>query len=130
MTVEGASSYYTVSRSLERIGDHGVRIASHVPVLLKHKVGDEVVHAMKAATETAMAILDSSMRSLFSSDIVDANRTIDMVGDLTRMTDGISALAHENRRGCPLVGYIAESIRRAGELADISEAIINQIIRD
>jgi len=132
VTVEEASSFYTVSRSLERIGDHGVRIASHVPVLIEHEVDGEVVTRMKAATETAMSILDSSMRALFSSDMVDANRTIEMVGDLARMTDGISALAHEKSGEVALsIGYIAESIRRAGEYsADISEAIINQIIRD
>lgn len=132
VTVEGASSYYTVSRSLERIGDHGVRIASHLPVLIRNEVDDEVAAGMLAATDAAMSILDSSMRSLFSSDIVGANRTIDMVGDLTRMTDGISALAHEKTGEVALsIGYIAESIRRAGEYsADISEAIINQIIRD
>lgn len=132
VSVEEASNYYVVSRSLERIGDHGVRIASHIPILIEHDVIPEVVADMKVATKDAMEILHSSMRALFSSDIGDANRTIDMVAGLAGMTDEISALAHrEEGELAQSIGYIAESIRRAGEYSsDIAEAIINQLIRE
>jgi len=132
VSVEEASNYASVSRTLERIGDHGVRIASHVPMLIDHEVDPGLIADMKGATKNAMNILSSSMRALFSSDIADANRTIDMVADLETMTDDISALAHQKKGDLALsIGYIAESIRRAGEYSgDISEAIINQLIRE
>jgi phosphate uptake regulator len=132
VSVEEASNYAGVSRTLERIGDHGVRIASHVPMLIDHEVDPELIADMKGATKNAMNVLSSSMRALFSSDIVDANRTIDMVADLETMTEDISALAHQKKGELALsIGYIAESIRRAGEYSgDIAEAIINQLIRE
>lgn len=132
VSVEEASNYYIVSRTLERIGDHGVRIASHIPVLIDYEVDPEIVAEMMVATKNAMDILHSSMRALFSSDIADANLTIDMVAGLTGMTDGISARAHrEDGEFAQSIGYIAESIRRAGEYSgDIAEAIINQLIRE
>jgi len=132
VSVEEASNYYVVSRALERIGDHGVRIASHIPVLIKHEIDPKIVADMQVATKSAMDILHSSMRALFSSDITDANHTIDMVAGLAEMTDGISALAHrEEGELAQSIGYIAESIRRAGEYSgDIAEAIINQLIRE
>lgn len=132
VSVEASSNYSSVSRILERIGDHGVRIASHVPMLLDHEVDPGLVANMKTATENAMNILSSSMQALFSSEITDANRTIDMVGDLEQMTGNISALAHGEKGDLALsIGYIAESIRRAGEYSgDIAETIINQLVRD
>jgi hypothetical protein len=101
-------------------------------MLVDHEVDPGLIADMKGATKNAMNILNSSMRALFSSDIVDANRTIDMVADLEKMTDDISALAHQKKGDLALsIGYIAESIRRAGEYSgDISEAIINQLIRE
>jgi phosphate uptake regulator len=132
VSVGEALNYYVVSRILERIGDHGVRIASHVPVLIDHKVDPELVAEMKIATKNAMNILNSSMRSLFSANITDANRTIDMVHDLETITDKISSSALQKKGLLALsIGYVAESIRRAGEYAgDISEAIINQLINE
>jgi hypothetical protein len=41
------------------------------------------------------------MRFLFSSNITDANHTIDMVDDLEKMTDDISALAHQKKVNWP-----------------------------
>jgi len=131
-TVREASNYYIVSRTLERIGDHGVRIASHVPMLIDHGIDPKIITDMKNATKIAMSILNSSMRALFSSNITDANRTIDMVDDLEKMTNNISAFAHQKKGELALsIGYVAESIRRAGEYSgDISEAIINQLIHE
>jgi hypothetical protein len=55
-----------------------------------------------------------------------------MVDNLEKMTDNISAFAHLKKGELALsIGYVAESIRRAGEYSgDISEAIINQLIHE
>jgi hypothetical protein len=52
------------------------------------------------------------------------------VGELETVTDGITAFALQKKGELALsIGYVAESIRRAGEYgADISETIMNQLI--
>jgi phosphate uptake regulator len=129
-SLKQALNYYVVARILERIGDHGVRIATHIPVLLAHPADRSLSDTLEQATDLAMAILDASLRSLFSGSLSDANRTIDSVEELERITDGIAAVALRKKGELALsIGYVAESIRRAGEYgADISETIINQLI--
>ena len=125
-----ALNFYVVSRILERVGDHGVRFATHIPVLLNHAIDQDLLTEIHKATDLAMRILDSSIRSIFSGNLSDANRTIDSVTELESVTDGITAIALQRKGELALsIGYIAESIRRAGEYgADISETIINQLI--
>jgi Phosphate uptake regulator len=130
VSLQQALNYYVVGRILERIGDHGVRFATHIPVLVAHRIDRTLFDTIHHATDMAMAILDASIRSIFSSNLSDANHTIDSVGDLETVTDGITAIALQKKGELALsIGYVAESIRRAGEYgADISETIINQLI--
>jgi len=127
-----ALNYYVVSRILERVGDHGVRLATHIPILLDHHIDQKLVAEIKNAIDLAMVILDSSIHSIFSGSLFDANRTIDSVGELESVADGITSIALQRKGELALsIGYIAESTRRAGEYAaDISEAIINQLIEE
>ncbi|MDI6718287.1 MAG: phosphate uptake regulator PhoU [Methanomicrobiales archaeon] len=127
-----ALNYFVVSRILERIGDHGVRVAKHIPILIDHQIDRTIVSDMNDATRKALDVLSSSMRSLFSASITNANRTIDMVKDLEKMTDEISSIAYQKKGVLAIsIGYMAESIRRAGEYGcDISESIINQLINE
>jgi hypothetical protein len=112
------------------IGDHGVRFATHIPVLLAHRINRYLFDTIDYATDMAMAILDASIRSIFSSNLSDANHTIDSVGDLETVTDGITATALQKKGELALpIGYVAESICQAGEYgADSSETIINRLI--
>lgn len=132
VSLKQALNYYVVSRILERVGDHGVRFATHIPVILEHHVDKNLLNEMHNATDRAMTILDASIRSIFSGSLSDADKTIDSVEELESMTDGITAIALQRKGELALsIGYIAESIRRAGEYgADISETIINQLIDD
>ncbi|MDD1672819.1 MAG: phosphate uptake regulator PhoU [Methanomicrobiales archaeon] len=130
ISLKQALNYYVVSRILERVGDHGVRFATHIPTLIDHRIDQKVVADINNAVDLAMAILDSSIRSIFSGNLSGANRTIDSVSELETVSDGITTIALQKKGEIALsIGYIAESIRRAGEYgADISEAIINQLI--
>jgi phosphate uptake regulator len=130
VSLKQALHYYVVARILERIGDHGVRFATHIPTLLGHRIDRDLSLSLTHSTEMAMAILDASIHSLFSGSLSDANHTIDSVEELERVTDGITAIALQKKGGLALsIGYIGESIRRAGEYgADIAETMINQLI--
>ena len=63
---------------------------------------------------------------------MNANDTIQMVEKLEVLSDSIASVALQKKGALALsLGYIAESIRRAGEYAaGISETIINQLIEE
>jgi phosphate uptake regulator len=125
-----ALNYYIISRILERMGDHGERIARFVPTLIELKVDPRIGEDLKAATELAMSILESSMKALFSSNAEDANSVINALDKLESLADHITDQAFQKKGAAALsIGYINESIRRAGEYsADIAENVINQVI--
>jgi len=130
--VNKALIYLIISRLLERIADHGVRIAHHAPTLIDHRIDVKIIDDLKSATEIAIHILDSSMQAFFSGNLRKANITIESVEKLEMVSDAINALALQKRGAIALsVGYITESIRRTGEYgADISETVINELIEE
>jgi phosphate uptake regulator len=130
VSLKEALNYYIISRILERMGDHGERIARYVPTLIELKVDSTTIESLKAASDLAMTILDSSMKALFSSNAMDANAVINALEKLEAQADDISNHAFQKKGGAALsIGYINESIRRAAEYsADIAENVINQVI--
>jgi phosphate uptake regulator len=130
VSLREALNFYIISRILERMGDHGERIAGIIPTLIELKVDSKIGEELNTASELAMTILDSSMKALFSANAVDANTVINVLGKLESMADNISNHAFQKKGAAALsIGYINESIRRAGEYsADIAENVINQVI--
>ncbi len=122
---------FLLSRYIERIGDHGVRMAKSVRVLLERNYRDEkVMKYVEKAQSYALSIFEKAMESFFSRDLRAANSTIEMVEKLIPMCKGI--LSHANKSRGPVaisLAYISESIRRVGEYAgDIAEDTINYIM--
>jgi phosphate uptake regulator len=54
VSLKQALNYYIVSRTLERVGDHGVRFATHIPVLLAHHIDKHLFDTIDHATDMAM----------------------------------------------------------------------------
>jgi phosphate uptake regulator len=132
VTMSQALNFFVVSRILERVGDHGVRIAQHLINIFQSDVDSSIVSNIVTSTKLAMQILDSSIYALFSGDLVKANDTIGTVEKLEGLSDAIASVALQKKGSLALsLGYIAESIRRAGEYAaDVSETSINQLIEE
>jgi phosphate uptake regulator len=130
ITPSMASNYYIISRIIERVGDHAVRIAVYVPTLIDEKGDAKIVQEIKSATDIALGIFDNSIRSFFAADIRELNKNIESIEKLERVSDNINSLALQKKGAVAIsVGYITESIRRAGEYAgDISENVINHIV--
>jgi hypothetical protein len=79
-----------------------------------------------------MENFDRSIRSFFNADMKDANRNIESIHALETICGDINNLVlRQDTLVAIHVGYIAESIRRAGEYAgDISETVINLLMED
>jgi phosphate uptake regulator len=129
VTPEEGTYYFLISRILERIGDHAVRIAENVPVLID-KGADEVIEPIVSASTLSLQIFDNSMKAWTGKDIGAANKNIEEIDQLVKHYEEInnSALNIKGRSSISL-SHIAESIKRTGEYAaDISELVINRLV--
>ncbi|MFO7797706.1 MAG: PhoU domain-containing protein [Promethearchaeati archaeon] len=132
ITLEDANHYQLMSRFLERIADHAVKIAKNVLILLEKGIEKEMVEKISAASRIAVELLEESLDARMNKDIRMANHNIESVNKLVTACEGISM----NRNGHNLeisiaTSYIVESIRRTGEYSgDISELIINNLINE
>ena len=123
---------YLISRIVERIGDHAVRVAENMKRIEGEDIGKDTKKAIRAASTLSLAIFDKSIVSFFQADIVASHRNIEAIAELDEACEQINSLSMT--MGTPLaisLHYIAESIRRTGEYAgDISETVINYLVEE
>jgi phosphate uptake regulator len=130
ITIELASTGFLISRIIERIGDHVVRISQNVPNLVDSKLDQKSIHQILSASNLALDIFNKSIGSFFKKDIKASNETIESVTKLESLCKEINTLALQQKSGVAIsIGYIVESIRRIGEYGeDISENVINYLV--
>jgi len=125
-----AEEYFLISRIIERIADHGTRIAYNVLELIGKTENAGLIDVIEEASAYALSIFHSSMDAFHNKDLIKANDTILMVKKLENMCKTIStrALKYESQVAIFIV-HISDSIRRIGDYsADICEVIINHLI--
>ncbi|MDK2974557.1 MAG: hypothetical protein PWP08_928 [Methanofollis sp.] len=127
-----ATNYFYISRIIERIGDHGTRIAKNVIEFHQGGSTGDVIEMISNASTTASKIFDRAMESMFSQDLEGANATIECVEDLEVQARGINRAALEfDAASATTIVSISDSIRRIGEYSgDICESIINNLINE
>jgi len=132
VSVGMAMYYHIISRIIERIGDHAVRIAENAEPIMDIDLDPKIVTALKKASILSMNIFDKSIISFFNADLKEAHKTIESVSALENICGDISNMAFKQETVTAIsVSYVAESIRRAGEYsADISENVINYIVEE
>jgi len=130
ITIEMSSICFLISRIIERIGDHIVRIAQNILSLVDDKLNKEIVERIHSASELSLDIFNKSIGAFFRRDIKASNENIDSVSRLESLCEEINTLALQQIGATAIsIGYIVESIRRVGEYAeDISEIVINYLV--
>ena len=130
ITVGRSSTSFLISRTIERIGDHIVRIANNVLKLIDVEINKKIIDNINSASNVALDIFRKSIASFFKGDIKTANDVIESVKKLEQQCNKINTLALQQEGAIAVsFGYIVESIRRIGEYAeDISEHVINYLI--
>jgi len=123
---------YLISRIVERIGDHAVRMAEIMKGIDGEDIGKETKKAIRVANSLALTIFDKSIVSFFQSDIVASHQNIESISELEEVCERINALSMDKGTSLAIsLHYIAESIRRSGEYAgDISETVINYLVEE
>ena len=127
ITLEDASNYKIISRFLERIGDHAVKIAKNVILIDYQKIDKELYNNIMKASEISLELLNMSLDAWLQKDLNLANENIESIKKLTEACNAIKI--NPNSEYLVEIGFIIESIRRTGEYSsDISEIIINNLI--
>ena len=129
VTTEISSTFALISRIIERIGDHEVRIAQNILKLVDNKANQEIFDHIHSASDLALDIFNKSVGSFYKKDIKASNENIESVKRLESICEKINTLALQQKGVTAIsVGYIVESIRRIGDYAeDISETAINYL---
>jgi len=73
---------FLISRIIERIGDHVVRIAQNILSLVDDKLNKEIVECIHSARELSLDIFNKSIGAFFRRDIKASNENIDSVSRL------------------------------------------------
>jgi phosphate uptake regulator len=122
--------YYLLSRIIERVGDHAVRIAEHTLPIIDAEVDKKVLTAIRKASTMSLEAFDRSIISFFNADMKEAHRNIESISALEKICGDINNMVLKLDTPVAInLGYIAESIRRSGEYAgDISETVINLLV--
>jgi phosphate uptake regulator len=123
---------YIISRIIERIGDHAVRIAENAKKISGITIDTEMLASITKANNLAIALFDKSIVSFFNSDLKGSHKNIEQVKKLEELYEKIALLAIKEDPPIAIpLRTIAESIRRSGEYAgDISESIINYLVEE
>jgi len=125
-----AMDYLVISRIIERIADHAVRIVTNAPQIFSYGTDPEILARLEKASSLALSIFDRSIISLFNQDMKASHKNIESLKDLEKISGEIEELVLPLETPLAIsIGYIAESIRRTGEYAvDISETVINHLV--
>ncbi len=132
ITTSLAMNYYMLSRIIERVGDHAVRIAEHALPLADVDIDKKILMAIRKSSVMALEIFDHSIVSFFNTDMKGAHRNIESIGALEKICGDINNMVLKQDTLVAInTTYIAESIRRTGEYAgDISETVINLLMEN
>lgn len=123
----GCLGYRLVTKSVERVGDHAVRIAEKVKKL-KKPAGKESLKKISAMSTFSSSLFEESISALFKEDY-------DLAEEVIRKKENIESLENEAiqcilergfREDVINLRLISESLRRiAGYSADIAEVVLN-----
>jgi phosphate uptake regulator len=127
-----AMHYYMISRIIERVGDHAVRIAEHTLPIIDVDFDKKFMNAIKKSSAMSLEIFERSIVSFFKADMKEAHRNIESIMALENICGDINNMVLKQDTLIALnISYISESIRRAGEYAgDISETVINLLVEN
>lgn len=129
ITLEDASNFQLISKFLERIGDHAVKIAKNVLKIDYKKIDKNLFEAITETSKISLELLNISLDAWLQKNLKLANENIESIQRLISACEKITFNTGNSAEFAVEIGYIIESIRRTGEYSsDISEIIINNLI--
>jgi len=129
ITIELANTSFLISRIIERIGDHVIRIANNAINILDNKTDEKLIEKLQSASLFAIDIFNKSITSFLRKDVRAANETIEIIFKLELKCKELNRMVLKQKGEFVIsIGYIIDSIRRIGDYSsDISENVINYL---
>ena len=90
-----ATFYFLISRLLERVGDHAVKIANNVSDLINKKIDDKVIQKISNASNLSLNILTDSINAWLQKDIKMANKNFESIKNLISSCEDINDIAQQ-----------------------------------
>jgi phosphate uptake regulator len=132
ISLSTGANYYVLSRLIERIGDHGVRIAENAQKILEKRLEGSLKADFRSVMDQALDIFSEGVDAFFSKDLEASHRIIGSVAPLEKRCSEMEAIAqHHKGEIANILGAILGSIRRIGEYTeDICENTINHLVSE
>lgn len=125
--------YRLITKSVERMADHAVKIAQNRLELTLSTVNEVLLQEMKKISDFALDIFENAMDAVFDENYGSADKVLNMAQDTRKMEAEIlhTILKHAPQDEVPALRLIVESILRTAEYgADIAETVLNMTVRD
>jgi len=123
--------YRLITKSVERMADHAVKIAQEV-LEVKGEIRPEITEMISKMSSMANQVFKEAMEALFKQDYQLADRVVDKAKSLTTIERSIiKAISEKGEAEAASLRIITESIRRTAEYAsDIAEIVLNLTINN
>ncbi len=130
LTLPDCSMYLLVSRVLERIADHAVRIAETVTILEKERTPAEILTELERMSQQAAQALADALDSLDRRDVETANAVLDAAERLQKDRSAVlRKVTTKSGRLAVGLAYVLESLERSAFYAgDLAEIAINHAV--
>ena len=118
--------YRLILKSIERVGDHAVKIAKNV---LKMDAGINADDPIFKMAEISRKVFESSIGSMDEEDLQAINKIVVEAKKVSQF--GVSLESRDDENSCTVeLSMILESLRRVAEYgADIAEVSINMNVK-
>ncbi|MDE1861289.1 MAG: phosphate uptake regulator PhoU [Thaumarchaeota archaeon] len=123
-------SYRIVVKSIERVADHAVSIASRVR-FLKSTLEPVLLQKVTRLSEESLKVFEDSIQALNKRDYALADAVASTARKIAEKEKEFTDSLEESKKYSSLVKFVLEDIRRTAEYSsDIAEAVINETVQD
>ena len=86
ITIKFATTSFLISRIIERIGDHVIRIAKNAINISDKKIDESLIEKLQLASSMSLDIFNKSITSFLRRDVKSANETIESLSKKVSLT--------------------------------------------
>jgi len=124
--------YRLITKSVERMADHAVKIATNSLALTLADPGEEVLGELRALSGSALGVFEDAVESLFDEDYGAADGVLGRAEATRGMEDRVvqKIIKGAPPEDVPALRLIVESIIRTAEYgADVAEVVLNMTVQ-
>ncbi|MDE1816213.1 MAG: phosphate uptake regulator PhoU [Thaumarchaeota archaeon] len=123
-------SYRIVVKSIERVADHAVSIASRVK-FLKSTLEPALLQKVTKLSEESLKVFEDSIAALNKRDYALADIVASNARRISVKEKEFTDSLEESKKYTSVIKFVLEDIRRTAEYSsDIAEAVINETVQD